>query len=69
MRSDYVAVFDVGGADALNRLLRERCRDPTILDSELRRMERGKLWKVEWDEDADEGRVVARLPQPRPAGS
>ncbi len=55
--------------DALNRLLRDCYRDPDILDFELRRMERSKLWKVELDDDTDEGRVVAKLPQLRPVGS
>jgi hypothetical protein len=60
-RSDYLVVYNAGGAAALNALLCERYRDLDIRAKELDRMEKSGLWQVAWDVEAGTAVVVRRL--------
>jgi len=60
-RNDYLEIFERGGADGLNRTLRERWGPSGQLETELMRMEKSGYWRIAWDDETGEGLVVARL--------
>ena len=56
-RSDFMAVFQGGGAEALNQLLQQRLPKTADRLAELSRMER-RGGKVAWDDEGDDGQIV-----------
>jgi hypothetical protein len=67
-RSDYLAVFEAGGAEALNDAIRERNPTIELYERELLRMERLGVWEVAWDPEQERSKVVRRMDIPVPRG-
>jgi len=60
IRHDYLAIYEAGGASALNEVLRERYPDPEIRSREILRMAKSRYWEIGWDAESDEYRVLGR---------
>ena len=59
-RSDYLSTFEAGGADALNKLLRQRYPVEEVRMSEMTRMEKSGVWEVAWDLENGTALILGR---------